>query len=160
MSEIDPEITGLPQESNPRFSVTRKQRIALASAYYVARLSPLNVVWNQDAADWLKAGDSATAIAQPTLLVMYNRFADRGVFTTLWEQFDTVVRRPPRKYHLLTTFGTKVAIQSIQELRADPKRPSWIAIPELHDGQYEPFHPEGFEVSPPKGLLVPLPSEG
>jgi DNA-binding PadR family transcriptional regulator len=132
---------------------SRKQRITLVALFYLQKSSPDEGVWSHDLHRWLKASDPKTAIPQPTLLVILNRAEEQGLTMELWEQFDRVVRRPPRKYHALTEHGVKWAIEALQELRADKRRPAWVPIFEI-DGRTEPDGLDEFDFTRPDGTLV------
>lgn len=153
--EHEPTEAMLENDPKTKSRSSRKQKITLVASYYVERLSPVRTVWSHDLHRWLTESDPKSAIPQPSLLTILNRLQEQELAVGLWEQFDKIVRRPPRKYHQLTELGIETAIHNLQELRANADRPSWIPIPELRDGNYLPIHPEGFEITPPEGRLIP-----
>lgn len=138
--------------------ISRKQRIITTSLFYVQNLCQVDAVSNHDLHRWLVLQDPNTALSQPSTLAVLNRLEEREVTGSLWEIPERLIHRPPRKFHHLTSHGVELAIQYIQELRADKDKPSWIHIPELEDGQWEPVNPDGFELQPPEGRLV-LPTD-
>lgn len=133
---------------------SRKQRIVTTSLYYVQKLYGSEAVWNNDLHRWQILQDATTALSQSSILAILNRLEETQITESLWEIPKRLVHRPPRKFHYLTVKGVDVAIQNIQELRATPSRPSWIHIPELEEGRWEPVKSEDFILQPPAGQLV------
>ena len=154
-SERFEELCGIYWESTTSRRVTRNQRLVAACSFYIQKLSPFEVVWSQDVTNWLRLSDSNNAVNNLTTYNVLTRLTEQGLAVSYWEQFESRQPRPPRVYHQLTEFGTAVAIQHIQELRADElTRPNWMVVPELNGGFYEPANPRDFEVSHPAGALL------
>lgn len=135
---------------------TNKQRLVLGSMFYLQEAAEERALWSHDLASWLDQ-DKNYKVNQLSILAMLNKFHTVDVVDKMWEQFETVVRRPPRTYHRLTEYGGRLAIGAIQQLRILDPLPVWIRIPELEDGAWQPEWPEDFALSPPEGHLVEIP---
>lgn len=133
---------------------TRKQRIVLVALFYLRDITgPTLPVWSHDLHVWLYKQDKRFGITQPALLALLNRLERQGLVAPLWEQLTRSAARPPRKYYDLTDAGVDEAIEALQELRGDRRRPEWIPIPERSLTNRPPVLPD-FEVTPPQGQLV------
>lgn len=132
--------------------VSKKQKVVMVALFYLQTDAPGQAVWTTDLARWLHDSDPNWRIPLPSLHTILKRCEDLGLVVGLWEQ--GVTTRPSRKYYQLDPHdGRAFAVQALQELRADRRRPIWVPIPELN-GRSTPEEVEGFIFTPPDGALA------